>query len=149
MGNSADRLLDHVEFGVERGKIQEFARATFTQDAVHTDPDAARLAGLPTVAATATHVVVAGHYRDQAAMVGALGLSLSRVVVGSVTWQYLRPLVAGDELRGTRRVVGDDLRTGKRGGEMRLVTLETEYRDGADQPVVRVRELLIERGVSA
>ncbi|HWE90055.1 MAG TPA: MaoC family dehydratase N-terminal domain-containing protein [Pseudonocardiaceae bacterium] len=136
-------IVDEVAFDVERGKIAEFARATFAEDPVHTDPDAAHAAGFDAVPATATHVVVAGHHRDQRGFVDKLGLAFERVVVGSVKWTYLRPLRAGDSLRGARRVV-DDVR--KRGGALRVVTLETEYVDAAGQPAVRVTEVLIERG---
>lgn len=146
MAISEPWVLDHVEFRVEQGKVREFARASFAQDPVHTNPATAHAAGFAAVPATATHVVVAGHYRDQSAMVAALGLTLSRVVVGSVSWHYLRPIVSGDELSGTRRVVVDEVRSGKRGGAMRMVTLETEYLDATGSPVVRMRELLIERG---
>jgi hypothetical protein len=45
--------------------------------------------------------------------------------------------------------VSDQQREGKRGGSMRMVTLETEYLDDGDEPVVRVREVLIERGASS
>jgi acyl dehydratase len=143
------QVLDHVEFRVEAGKIREFVRATFAEDPAHTSVHAAHDAGYPAQLATATHVVVAGHYRDQRAMVAALGLNLERVVVGSVSWQYVRPAVSGDRLRGARRVVADEQREGRRGGSMRMVTLETEYLDDRDEPVVRVRELLIERGQSS
>jgi acyl dehydratase len=149
MAISEPRVLDQVEFRVEAGKIREFVRATFAEDPVHTSAEVAHGAGYPAELATATHVVVAGHYRDQQAMIAALGLSLERVVVGSVSWQYLRPVVSGDRLRGTRRVVSDEQREGKRGGSMRMVTLETEYLDDGDEPVVRVREVLIERGTSS
>jgi acyl dehydratase len=135
-------IVDEVAFDVERGKVAEFARATYADDPVHTDPAIARAAGFTDVLATPTYVVVAGHHRDQRGFVDTLGLALERVVVGSVTWTYLRPLCAGDSLRGVRRVV-DDVR--KRGGAMRVVTLETEYVDALDAPVVRVTEVLIER----
>jgi acyl dehydratase len=138
-------VVDEVVFDVERGKIGEFVRATGVQDPVHRSPDAARAAGLPDIAATATHVVVAGHHRDQLAFVRALGLDLARVVVGSVRWEYERPLVAGDRLRGVREVVGDERKTNRKGGTLRLVTLRTEYRDAADAAVVRVLETIIER----
>jgi len=147
-GTLVGTIVDEVTFDVERGKIREFARATHAQDSVHTDRDAARAAGFDDVLATPTHVVVAGHFRDQRAFLGTLGLALERVVVGSVSWQYLRPLKAGDALRGVRRVVGDERREGKRGGSMRLITLETEYVDTDGAPVVRQQEILIERGES-
>jgi acyl dehydratase len=139
-------IVDHVEFDVDRGKILEFARATLAEDPVHTDPAAARAAGFGDLPATATHVVTAGHHRDQRAFVNKLGLAFERIVVGSVKWTYLRPLVAGDSLRGTRRVA-EDVR--KRGGALRIVTLDTEYLDAAGEPAVRVREVLIERGAAS
>ena len=130
-------VVDEVAFDVERGKIGEFARATYAEDPVHTADEPL---------ATATHVVVAGHHRDQSAFLATLGLARERVVVGSVKWWYTRPLRAGDTLRGVRRVVADERREGRRGGTMRLVTLETAYGDPTGAVVVWQREVLIERG---
>jgi hypothetical protein len=141
-------VLDRVEFTVEDGKIGEFVRATLTSDPVHSDISAARRAGFATRAATPTHVVVAGHYRDQRAVVEALGMELSRVVVGSVRWSYKRTVVAGDHLIGTRRVAADERRTSRDGSLMRLVTLETEYLDVSGVVAVSVHEVLIERGAA-
>ena len=140
--------VDRVAFAVERGKILEFARATHAEDPAHRDPAAARARGATDVLATGTHVVVAGQHRDQEAFTAALGLDRTRVVVGSVDWHYVRPLHAGDTLTGTRRVVADETREGRRGGRMRLVTLETEFLDADGQLAVRQREVLIERGRS-
>ncbi|MFD0306909.1 MaoC family dehydratase N-terminal domain-containing protein [Streptomyces sp. NPDC127119] len=148
MNTLIDTVVDRVAFDVERGKILEFVRATRTDDPVHTDPGLAAENGFSGTPATATHVVVAGHHRDQRAFVEKLGLELSRVVVGSVDWLYRRPLVAGDSLRGTRRVVGDETREGRRGGTMRLITLETAFVDGRGELAVIQREVLIERGRS-
>ncbi|HWC81688.1 MAG TPA: MaoC family dehydratase N-terminal domain-containing protein [Pseudonocardiaceae bacterium] len=135
--------VDRVGFDVERGKILEFARATHAQDPAHRDPAAEGGTG---VLATATHVVVAGQHRDQEKFTAALGLDRTRVVVGSVDWHYARPLRAGDTLTGIRRVVADETREGRRGGRMRLVTLETEFTDQDGEIAVRQREVLIERG---
>lgn len=137
-------VLDRVEFDVERGKIREFARATAASAPEHVDTEAAEAAGLSDVAATATHVVVAGHHRDPREFVGRLGLEMQRIVVGSVEWEYARPLVAGDHLVGTRRVADDVVRESRQGGSMRLVTLETEWAVD-DVVAVRQREVLIER----
>jgi acyl dehydratase len=126
-------ILDVVEFRVESGKIREFARATFTTDPVHTEGSLATL----------THSVVTGHYRDQRGFVSALGLVLERVVVGSVSWEYARPLGAGDQLVATRRVESDENRRG-----MRFVTLATEFTDAAGEVVLVQREVLIERGTT-
>lgn len=141
-----DGVLDVVSFDVESGKIREFARATHAEDAVYVDTGAAAAAGFPRVPATPTHVVVAGHHRNQTEFVAALGLAIERVVVGSVDWQYFRPLLAGDRMTGTRRIVDDTTRDGKRGGTMRLVTLETTWNDEAGECAAVQREVLIERG---
>jgi len=126
-------LVDRVSFAVEQGKVLELARATGA-----TSPDH-REGGL----ATATYVVVAGHHRDQQGFVAALGLDIRRIVVGSVSWEYVRPLRVGDELVGIRTVVADETRGGHR-----LVTLETAWTDPDGAVLVRQREVLIERGVS-
>jgi acyl dehydratase len=140
----ADDFVDEVTFAVEQGKILEFARATFARDPVHTSEAAALAAGFPAVPATPTHVVVAGHHRDQRGFVDRLGLAFERVVVGSVKWTYRRPLVTGDRLHGVRRIVGD-----RRKGALRIVTLQTDYVDADGKSAVLVEETLIERGADA
>ncbi|MDV6230608.1 FAS1-like dehydratase domain-containing protein [Rhodococcus cercidiphylli] len=141
-----DRILDSVTIEVEAGKIREFARATMSSDYVYTDCAAAADAGFEQVLATPTHVVVAGHHRDQKGFVAALGLAIDRVVVGSVDWEYQRPLIAGDRITGIRRVVDDVTKESRRGGSMRLVTLETSWVDVGGNVVVTQREVLIEKG---
>lgn len=145
---TAGTLVDEVVVDVERGKIREFVRATGVTDPVHTDPAAASAAGFPDVLATATHVVVAGHQRDQQAFVDALGLDITRVVVGSVAWTYERPLVAGDRLTARRTVVEDRTKPTRSGSTNRLVTLETAFTAADGAVVARQREVLVERGRS-
>ncbi|WP_214364910.1 MaoC family dehydratase N-terminal domain-containing protein [Pseudonocardia sp. H11422] len=139
-------VVDEVAFTVEAGKVGEFARATRTTDAVHTDPAAAAAAGFVAPPATATHVVVSGHHRDQRRMVERLGLSLERVVVGSVRWRYRRPLVVGDRLRGVRRLVADERVGGDDKPAMRRLTLATTFVDDAGEAAVEWREIVLERG---
>jgi len=140
-------VVDTVRFDVERGKIREFARASHATDPIHAEPAEAQRRNQRDVLATATHVVVAGHHRDQQAFVARLGLDLPRIVVGSTAWEYSRPLRAGDALVGTRRVIADETKQSKSGATMRLVTLETEYVDADGDVAVRQREVLIERGL--
>lgn len=137
-------FVDVVEFVVEEGKVREIARAIGTQDEVHTCPTIARERGLSAIPATATHVVVSLHQRDQRGWVAALGLDIERVVVGGVRWVYRRPLVVGDRVVGTRRVTGDEVRSG-RGGEMRLLTLETDFVDEDGEIVVTQYDTVVER----
>ena len=138
------QLVDEVELPVERGKIREFARATRKRDPVHTDPAAALAAGFAGIPSTATYSVATGHYRDQASFVENLGMEISRIVVGSVSWRYFRVLVAGDVLTATRTVESDETREGK-SGSMRLVTLATRFVDQRGDLALIQREVLIER----
>src|SRR4051794_4968720 len=98
-------VVDEFSFAVETGKVREFARAI----------------GAPCDSVPLTFTAVAAHHRDARAAVERLGLDIRRVVVGEVEWQYERPLVVGDELRGRRVVAGVRER-----GTLKLVTLETE-----------------------
>jgi hypothetical protein len=139
-------VVDEVAFEVERGKIAEFSRAIRGQDPVHTDRREAQRRGLSDVAATATHVVVAGHHRSQAALLETLGLELSRVVVGGTSWEYSRPLVAGDSLTGRRVVTADATKTTSSGSTLRVITLQTEFRDQHGRLAVRQLETILERG---
>jgi acyl dehydratase len=146
MTNLPGQLVDEVELPVERGKIREFARATFTSDPIHTSESVALAAGFAAVPATATYSVGVGHYRDQAAFVESLGMSIARIVVGSVSWSYLRVLVAGDVVTARRVVESDEVRDGK-SGPMRLVTLRTSFVDQHGELALVQREVLIERSV--
>lgn len=141
-------VVDEVAFTVEAGKIAEFVHATRVEDPVHTDAAAARAAGFAARPATATHVVVSGHHRDQAAMVSRLGLAIERVVVGSTRWRYRRPLLVGDRLHGVRQLVADEQRTSRDGRVSRRLTLETTFVDEDGAAAVEWREVIIERGGS-
>jgi hypothetical protein len=137
-------FVDVVSFDVERGKIQEFARSTFAEDRVYIDPQAARLRGLPDVPATPTYVAVSLHQRDQRAWVAGLGLDIDRVVVGSVSWTFHRPLVAGDVVVGERRVISDRVKRGKQ-GTLRILMLQTDFVDETGDIVVTQVDQILER----
>jgi acyl dehydratase len=146
-GSLVGRAVDTVTLDVERGKVAEFVRATHVTAPAHTEVEAAHRAGLADLAATPTHLVVAGHQRDPSAWVTALGLDRTRVVVGGTSWEYVRPLVVGDRVTGHRVVVGDETRTGS-SGTLRIITLETTWTDTAGEVVTRGLESIIERGRS-
>ena len=142
-------VIDRVTFPVEEGKIREFAIAIGDLDPVYRDADAARAAGHPAIPAPPTFVVVAGHWRDQAAMVAALHLDIRRVVVGEVAWEYHAPVHAGDRLSATRTVESVSQRPGRRGGTMTLITLAADFRNQHDALCVRQRDVIIEMGAGS
>jgi acyl dehydratase len=141
-------IVDDVVLPVEAGKIHEFARATATRDVVHVDAASAHAAGYPDVIAPLTYSVATAHLRDQAGFVARLGLDIRRIVMGGVSWEYRRPLHAGETLRAVRTVESDVWKD-SRSGRMRLVGLVTEFTGGDGEVVLLQRETLIERGAAS
>src|SRR3978361_147545 len=86
-------------YEVGRAKIAEFAAAIGADDAVHRDPDAARAAGHPAVAAPPTFPIVVSL---EAAMVVLedpdVAIDYSRVVHGEQRFAHHRPIRAGARL---------------------------------------------------
>jgi hypothetical protein len=123
-------VIDEVDFPIEEGKVREFRLAVG-------DRDGAQLA-LPLTFAT-----VAGHWRDQRAMVELLGLDLPRIVVGGSEWEYQAPVAVGDRLRGRRVVKSVAERQGER-GPMTIITLETRLHRGDGQLSIVQRDTVIE-----
>jgi hypothetical protein len=121
-------VIDEVDFPVEEGKLREFAIAVGDAD----------LGSVPLTLST-----VAGHWRDQAAMVAALGLDLPRIVVGGSEWEYHAPVAVGDRLRG-RRVVRGVVQKHSARGTMTLITLETRFTRGDGQLAIVQRDTVIE-----
>jgi hypothetical protein len=122
------RVIDTVDFPVEEGKLREWAVAVGSDD--HT-------------AVPITFSAVAGHWRDQAAMVEELRLDIRRIVVGGVEWEHHAPVAVGDRLHGSRVVTA--VETKERGtGVMTLITLETRLSRGDDELVVVQRDTVIE-----
>jgi acyl-coenzyme A thioesterase PaaI-like protein len=54
---------------------------------------------------------------------------MRRVLHGEQEFEYVRPLRAGDVLSATSRIVDEYEKEGRRGGTMRFVVSETEFRD--------------------
>jgi hypothetical protein len=123
-------VIDEVDFPIEAGKVREFTLAVGDGDGDH--------GTVPLTFAT-----VAGHWRDQGAMVELLGLDLPRIVVGGSEWEYHAPVSVGDRLRGRRVVNAVTERQGGR-GPMTIITLETRLHRGDGQLSIVQRDTVIE-----
>lgn len=110
---------------VERGKIAEFARATFADRPVYTDRETARAAGFDDVPAPPTFVVASAHFVP-ADPGFAAKVDMKRVLAGGAEWEFFRPLVAGEDLTIRSRVVDVQTKQGKR-GPMTVITREVSY----------------------
>jgi hypothetical protein len=107
--------IEEWEFRVEAGKVREFGRAV--RD-VHANDSAI---------APPTFPVVAGADFVERLITTFLALDRSRTVHGEQTYEYFSPIVAGDVLRCNARLVGDETKTGKRGGTMRVISVEIQF----------------------
>jgi len=128
--------LGEWEFEVEAGKVREFARA------VHDDSggDDPRIAP-PTFPVVVSADFVARLVSD------ILALDRSRTVHGEQEYEYFEPIRAGDRLLCRARLVSDVVKEGRRGGAMRVLKTETQYRSAASGKLVcREVSTTIEKG---
>ena len=131
-----------TEWVVERGKIWEFARACLNSGDAYNAPDAIAPPTFPrTLAFWAS---ARGGERA-----GRGGMDLRRVLHGEQEYEYVRPVRAGDVLTATSRVKDSYEKEGRRGGTMRFVITETEFRDQSGEVVAYSRSTTIETGKPA
>lgn len=112
-------VIGEWDFTVEPGKLREFARAV--QDVHWADSDIA----------PPTFPIVASAEFVERLVTDLLSLDRSRTVHGEQSYDYAEPIRAGDRLRCIARLVSDEIKTGRRGGGMRIVTTEVEFRSAA------------------
>lgn len=113
------------EFVVEQGKIAEFAHAVLADNPVHYSTDEAAVRGYPGTLAPPTFSAASAHWHDPAAG-NELDLDLRRVLAAGAEWEYFCPVVAGDVLTVSGRVVSVEHKTGRRGG-MTLITRANDF----------------------
>ena len=131
-----------VTMRVEQGKIREFARAIKDENPLYFDEELAkREAG--GVMPPPTFTMTQAFWDDGASRID-LGLDMRRVLHGEQEFEYVRPIYAGDALTGQGRISSVEKRPGKRGGEMTLVTLETEYKNQKGEVCLYARSTIIE-----
>ncbi len=129
-------------YEVGREKIREFAAAVGADHPAHRDPEAAAALGHPDRVAPPTFpIVLTMPAGDQVIADPQLGLDYSRVVHGDQRFRYERPVYAGDRLRCVTAV--EDV-TSRAGHD--FLTLRTEVRTEAGEPVVTVWSKLVVRG---
>lgn len=135
-----------ADFPLDRSKVRELVLAIEETDAVYTDLDAAREAGFEALPAPLTWPILIGHWRPGRELLEGLGLDYGRLLNGGARWEYVRPVLVGEEIRATRTVTDVKRKDGKRGGTMTLVEFETVFRDADGEVVARQFDTLIETG---
>ncbi|WAL65183.1 MaoC family dehydratase N-terminal domain-containing protein [Amycolatopsis cynarae] len=132
-------------YEVGREKIREFADAIGDDNPVYRDPEAARAAGHPDVIAPPTFLTVINLAAINTIVADPeLGLDYSRMVHGDQSFQYTRPVHAGDRLRLTTHVEDIMARAGND-----FLTVRAEITDADGEPVCTTRAQLVVRGEGA
>lgn len=143
-----DSRVTVEDFRIERGKVEEFARAITEPDPVFRDEEVAREQGFDRTPAPLTYPRVSRfpRYRpEDIEMYGFdLGFQPEYVLHGEQAYEYERPLQVGDVLTGTTTLAKVFQREGGRAGTMTFAVYETEYRDENGDLVLTDRATAIE-----
>jgi acyl dehydratase len=136
---------------VDREKVVEFAIAVGEDNVLCRDSEEAKLHGFPDVIAPPTFSVTQIFQvsrEDREAKLGA-NLDYARVLHGEQEFHYKRLPVAGETLHATMRISKDFVKEGKRGGSMRFVTYESQFKDDSGEEVLTAYYTLIETSKDA
>lgn len=145
----ADREYPSVEFRVDTRDIARYARAIGAHDPVHFDTDAAVAAGYPDVVAPAMFVYVirmqaynlVGRDRlepDGSASDDVPPLETKRAMAGETSLEIGEPIVAGDVITVTKRLVDMYEKSG-RSGPLVFVDMEFAFTNHRGQQVAHER----------
>lgn len=130
---------------VAREKVREFSRAVLSTSPVNYEVDAATAAGYSDLVAPPTFAIVLQQLTlDQLVAEPDAGIEMTRLVHGSQTFTYTRPIVAGDELVSTLSVTSI-----KSLGSTAMVTAETAITEVGGAHVVTATSILVVQGEAA
>jgi acyl dehydratase len=126
---------------VERGAIRRFAESLGDGNPIYFDADYARASGMPNVVAPPTFPL---SFHTGSDLREALGVSLRSLINAECTFEYERPICAGDRLLVTSKVADVSERPGQ-AGKVDVAVLEDEGRDEEGRLVYRMRRTLVVR----
>ncbi|HZZ85360.1 MAG TPA: MaoC family dehydratase N-terminal domain-containing protein [Anaeromyxobacteraceae bacterium] len=135
------RESEPVVLEVERGAIRRFAEALGDQNPLYEDEATARAAGLPGLAAPPTFPTVLA---TNARFRQALDLEPGSYLLGEQSFEYGRPIVAGDRVTVKSRVADVTERPGP-SGPAEILVIEDEGRDAEGTFLFRARQTLVLR----
>jgi acyl dehydratase len=135
------RESEPVVHEVEKNAIRRFAEALGDPGAISVDEVAARAAGYPSLVAPPTFpVALASNERFR----HSLDLGTRNILHGEQSFEYARPIVAGDRITVRSKVADVQERAGA-SGPMDVIVIEDEGRDDKNDLVFRTRAMLILR----
>jgi acyl dehydratase len=141
--DAVGKVYPPVEYVVGTEKIREYAAATFDDNPLSNDEDAAKAAGYSGLVAPPMFAVVFTSKASAPAMFDPeVGLNFAMMVHGGQDFVFHKPVVAGDRISTTASVKSIEEKGGKG-----FYVLTTESVDQDGKPVVSADWTLIVRGV--
>ena len=140
--NAVGRTTPPTLNEVEKGAIRRFAEALGDYNPIYYDEDYARASGFGSVVAPPT---IPCSFHTGADLRELLGVPLRTLLNAEASFEYERPIVAGDRLLVTSRVAEVQERPSST-GKMEVAVLEDEGRDEEGRLVYRMRRTLVVRG---
>ncbi len=140
--NAVGRTTPPTLNEVEKGAIRRFAEALGDYNPIYYDDDYARASGFGSVVAPPTFPC---SFHTGADLRELLGVPLRTLLNAEASFEYERPIVAGDRLLVTSRVAEVQERPSST-GKMEVAVLEDEGRDEEGRLVYRMRRTLVVRG---
>ena len=126
---------------VEKGAIRRFAESLGDYNPIYYDEEYARASGYPTVVAPPTFPA---SFSSAADLRELLGVGIKSLLHAEQSFEYERPIFAGDRIFVATRVADVLERTGP-AGKMDVAVIEDEGRDEEGNLVFRARRTLIVR----
>ncbi len=136
-------VLPKSRLAIERGRLKFFAKATGQSDPIYTDESAARAAGYADLPAPPTFLFAAE--LDSSAwfdLFEDMGAPLAKILHGEESFQYLAPIVAGDEITVTSKVANI---YDKRNGALEFVEIEGVAVNQVGVTVAKLRSVTVVR----
>jgi acyl dehydratase len=137
VGRSSPPTLNEVE----KGAIRRFAEALGDYNPIYYDEEYARALGFPTIVAPPTFPA---SFHSAADLRELLGVGIKSLLHAEQTFEYERPILAGDRIYVSTRVAEVLERQGP-GGRMDVAVIEDEGRDEEGKRVFSARRTLVVR----
>ncbi len=128
------QALDPIVVDVEAGQLRLFAKVTGMD--LQTDPDTSALIAPP------TFLFSLGMAQGDIFDLDRLGIEMGKVLHGSQSFEYTRPIRAGDRITLQRRITD---RFDKKGGALEFIVVQTQASNQRGEAVGSMSSTLVVR----
>lgn len=128
---------------VEKGRIKFFAKAIGETDPIYSDEAAARAAGHPAIPAPPTFLFCLNMEQPNPYdLIARMGIRVEQLLHGEQSFQYLKPVYAGDRLTFQTTVTNT---YSKKGGELGFFVRDTDVKNDKGELVARLSGIAVVR----